>query len=346
MTLATRLATLLAATTLAGVCGATEPPPPPADRPAPVTACVFSRDGTSLLVARENEVLVMSTRDGTVARVLKPALQKVTSLAWCRNGEILAVAGGVPGVSGAVVLLDWTTGRALDSGGGFGDLATSVSLSPDGKTLAAASADRTVRLFAFPEGTERLKPIARLEGHAGAVLSVLFGRDGATVVSGSADRSVKVWDPSGGRLLRTLSNHTGAVHCLGLRPTLPDVGGSSPDSCASGGDDHTLRIWQPRIGRMVRIVRKHEGPIFCVAYCPNGSALYSAGAEGIVRMIDADSDTIVKQWRASDDWIYSLAVSPDGTQVATGDWTGEVKLWQVSNQAVRLTVRPPLAKGR
>ena len=346
MTPATRLTTLLAAVTLAGVCGATEPPPAPARRAAPVTACVFSRDGTSLLVARQNEVLVLSTRDGTVTRALKPALEKVTSLAWCGNGEVLAVAGGVPGVSGGVVLLDWTSGRALDSSGGFDDLATSVSVSPDEKTLAAASADRTVRLFDLPEGTERLKPVARLEGHAGPVLSVLFGRDGTIVVSGSADRSIKVWDASSRRLLRTLSNHTDAVHCLGLRPTLPHAGGISPDSCASGGDDHTVRIWQPGIGRMVRIVRRHGGPIFCVAYSPDGSALYSAGAEGTVRMIEADSDTIVRQWRASDDWIYSLAVSPDGTQVATGDWTGDVKLWQVTNEAVHLRVRFPPTKDR
>jgi len=156
------------------------------------------------------------------------------------------------------------------------------------------------RLFEFRDDPVRLAPVARLEGHAGPVLSVLFSRDSATVVTGSTDRSIKVWDAAGGKLRRTLTNHTGAVYCLAGRP-LPQGGAdAAPFACASGGDDRTLRIWQPEIGRMVRIVRGHEGPIFGLAYATDGTALFSAGAEGIVRMIDANSDTVLQQWRAAE----------------------------------------------
>jgi WD40 repeat protein len=30
------------------------------------------------------------------------------------------------------------------------------------------------------------------------------------------------------------------------------------------------------------------------------------------------------------DWVYSLAFSPDGTRLASGSWDGEVRLWEVS----------------
>ena len=334
---------LFAAATVAGVCGATEVPNPPTSRAAPVTACVFSRDGSLLLAARRGEVLVLSTRDGTLQRVMKTDLHRVTSLALSASARILAVAGGNPGVSGEVLTLDLESGRVLGRCGGFTDLATSVSVSPSERVIAAASADGTVQLLSLTTAGS-LASVARLEGHAGPVLSVLFGRDEATVVSGSADRSIKVWDVAGRRVLRTLSNHTGAIHCLAPRPARPDAGDPAPDACASGADDHTVRIWQPAIGRMVRIVRGQEAPVFSVAYAPDASALYSAGAEGIVRMIDADSDSILMQWRASDDWIYAVAVSPDGRHVATGDWTGDVKIWQVGNKRPSLDARFPARK--
>jgi WD40 repeat protein len=90
-----------------------------------------------------------------------------------------------------------------------------------------------------------------------------------------------------------------------------------------------VRVWQPAIGRMIRIVRGHGGPIFSVAYSADGSRLFSAGQEGIVRIIDADSDRILHEWRAHDDWIYATAVSPDGAVLVSGDWAGTVKLWDI-----------------
>ena len=87
---------------------------------------------------------------------------------------------------------------------------------------------------------------------------------------------------------------------------------------------------------MVRIVRGHGGPVFAVVYSADGSRLYSAGQEGIVRVIDADSDQILHSWAAHDDWIYSLAMSPDGRWLASGDWKGKVKLWDLREAAPKV----------
>ena len=157
-------------------------------------------------------------------------------------------------------------------------------------------------------------------------LALGFSPTDATLATASADRSLKVWSTKDGRLLRTFAQHTEAIHALAFKPRPPKHNTAAPAACITGGDDRTVRLWQPEIGRMVRIIRQHQGPVFALAWLPDGSACFSAGKEGIIRRLDAGSDTIEAAWHDHADWIHALAVSPDGQTLASGDWSGQVRL--------------------
>ena len=83
----------------------------------------------------------------------------------------------------------------------------SVSFSPDGKTIASGSADKTIKLWSL-DG-RLLQPFT---GHEDRVWSVSFSPDGKTIASGSYDNTIKLWAISWESLLQTacqrLSHHT------------------------------------------------------------------------------------------------------------------------------------------
>lgn len=260
---------------------------------------------------------------------LKTGMFRIRGLTFHPTGKYLALAGGSPGSSGSVLVLNWPKGEVVANQQLGSDWLTCIAFSDQGSQLAVGSGSSDIFTFEYTEAAPSLNQLQILEGHASSVMDILFDKTAQWLVSCGSDRSVKIWNLENGKLHRTYAHHTGIVYSTALRPSQPNSDGL-PFYIATASTDQTVRIWQPEIGRMVRIVRNQQTELFSVAYHPSGNWIASAGKDGVIHFIDADSDQILKSIKSHDDWIYAISFSPRGEWLASGDWKGNVKFHNVS----------------
>jgi WD40 repeat protein len=147
-----------------------------------------------------------------------------------------------------------------------------VAISPDGKLLASASADRSIRLWSLPDG----QLIKILEGHLKAVGAVCFSPDGKSLASGGFDKTVRLWSLPEGQPLKTLEGHTDYVTALAI--------GQAGRLLASASQDHTIRLLSLPDGGMLKSIPAHTRDVTAVAASPDGNLLASASLDGVVRL--------------------------------------------------------------
>ncbi len=194
----------------------------------------------------------------------------------------------------------------------------SVTWSPDGKTLASASGDNTIRLWDPASG----KTLRTLIGHTGPIWSVTWSPDGKMLASAGEDKTIRLWDPASGSALRSIAGHTDFVYSVAWSP-----GGKL---LASGSKDKTVRLWDPASGRILYKLTGHTNTVFDVAWSPDGKTLASASADQNIRLWDAASGHPGRVLQGHSDWVRSVAWSPDGKLLASAGEDGSVRLWDAS----------------
>jgi WD40 repeat protein len=132
-----------------------------------------------------------------------------------------------------------------------------VDFSPDGKQLASASYDSTVRLWDAGSGAA----LQTLEGHSKEVMTVTFSPNGKQLASASA-LTVWLWDAGSGAALQTLEGHSGRVMAVAFSPDGKQL--------ASTSDDRTVRLWDAGSGAALQTLKVYSST---VAFDSTGSFL-------------------------------------------------------------------------
>jgi len=115
---------------------------------------------------------------------------------------------------------------------GHQQLVNQVQFSPDGRLIASASFDKSIKLWNGRSGAF----IASLRGHVQAVYQIAWSADSRLLVSGSADSTLKVWNIVERRLSLDLPGHGDEVFAVDWSP--------DGERVASGGKDKLLRLWR------------------------------------------------------------------------------------------------------
>src|ERR1700761_8610860 len=112
----------------------------------------------------------------------------------------LTLALAFLGLGGVVAAQQTSPELALQSG--HQGKVNSLAFSPDGRMIASAGSDSTIKLW----DTSRGLLIRTLSGHLAAVRAVAFSPDGKSLVSGSQDHTIRIWDLATGRALKSFED--------------------------------------------------------------------------------------------------------------------------------------------
>jgi WD40 repeat protein len=215
-----------------------------------------------------------------------------------------------------------------------------ATFSPDGRTIATASDDRTAQLWDTDTGSR----LHVLNGHADGVQAVAFSPDGRMLATTGIDRTVRLWDVRSGRQVHKRATLT-------YFPTSIVFGGGG-DTVAASGPDGPGVVWASTTGHQLATLEHRSQPsvshhidlaaaepLFPLAVSPDGELFVTGGEDDSARVWDARTGRRVTALSTGAEAASAFAFSRDSRYVAVAGYDHSVRVFDLSTHERIATLR-------
>ena len=277
----------------------------------PVRAVAVSPDGASAISGSfDTSAIRWSMQKNAADQVLRFHESAVNAVAFI-DKERQATGGE----DGKIAI--WKNGNPAPERTFEGHTAPIVSLtvSPDGNTIASASWDRSIRLWPLKGGEPRT-----LNGHDQNVNGVAFSRDGKFLASAAYDATVRIWPLEG----------SGAPVIVTVPTPLNGVAVAPDGEIIAGGANGRVYFIGPD-GEKRGDIEVAEMPIISVAVSPDGTLVAAAGIRGSVGVIERKQRKLARTLVGPGLPVWSVAFFGDNKTLLTGGTDRMVRRWNAQS---------------
>jgi cytochrome c len=273
----------------------------------PVRALAISSDGVHVVSGSfDTSAIRWSLSRNVAEQVMRFHDGPVNAVAWLQDGRIVTAGGDTH-------IAIWTPGqqapdRVLD--GHTGPI-VALAVSPDGKTLASASWDRTVRLWPLAGG----RPPRVLEGNAQNVNDVAFSADGSQIIGAGYDGTIHAWQVAGDGV---------SVHSL-PSPLNAVVTTTDGEMIAAGASGKVFFL--SSTGDLLGELQAGTTPIIQLAISNNGVLVAAASTRGSVAVINRKQRTLMHTLVGPGLPVWAVTFLPDNSTLLTGGTDAVIRRW-------------------